>query len=322
MQVFHTISALRDTLKPLRHQAAAPKIALVPTMGNLHSGHVTLVKKAKELADIVVVSVFVNPTQFGVGEDFDTYPRTLEADVAKLTEAGANFVFAPSVEEMYPTYPNNVQVLSGPISKTLCANTRPTHFDGVGLVVSKLFNIVQPDIAVFGKKDYQQLAIIRQLVAELNFPIEIVGVDIVRAYDGLALSSRNQYLSEAERQLAPTLQKSLQQLANELKTANFADFDKIIAGAIDKLNRVTVADSGFKVDYLEVKNRLLQPPKPTDKDLVILTAAFLGKKTRLLDNLEFSRELNQEFSPELNQQLGQQSASDFNRQPTTASVKD
>ena len=314
MQVFHTISALRDTLKPLRHQAAAPKIALVPTMGNLHSGHVTLVKKAKELADIVVVSVFVNPTQFGVGEDFDTYPRTLEADVAKLTEAGANFVFAPSVEEMYPTYPNNVQVLSGPISKILCANTRPTHFDGVGLVVSKLFNIVQPDIAVFGKKDYQQLAIIRQLVAELNFPIEIVGVDIVRAYDGLALSSRNQYLSEAERQLAPTLQKSLQQLANELKTANFADFDKIIASAIDKLNRVTVADSGFKVDYLEIKNRLLQPPKPTDKDLVILTAAFLGKKTRLLDNLEFSREMNQE----LNQELG----SDFNQQPTTASVKD
>ena len=314
MQVFHTISALRDTLKPLRHQAAAAKIALVPTMGNLHSGHVTLVKKAKELADIVVVSVFVNPTQFGVGEDFDTYPRTLEADVAKLTEAGANFVFAPSVEEMYPTYPNNVQVLSGPISKILCANTRPTHFDGVGLVVSKLFNIVQPDIAVFGKKDYQQLAIIRQLVAELNFPIEIVGVDIVRAEDGLALSSRNQYLSEAERQLAPTLQKSLQQLANELKTANFADFDKIIAGAIDKLNRLTVADSGFKVDYLEVKNRLLQPPKPTDKDLVILTAAFLGKKTRLLDNLEFSREVNQE----LNQELG----SDFNRQATTASVKD
>lgn len=314
MQVFHTISALRDTLKPLRHQAAAPKIALVPTMGNLHSGHVTLVKKAKELADIVVVSVFVNPTQFGVGEDFDTYPRTLEADVAKLTEAGANFVFAPSVEEMYPTYPNNVQVLSGPISKILCANTRPTHFDGVGLVVSKLFNIVQPDIAVFGKKDYQQLAIIRQLVAELNFPIEIVGVDIVRAKDGLALSSRNQYLSEAERQLAPTLQKSLQQLANELTTANFADFDKIIAGAIDKLNRVTVADSGFKVDYLAVKNRLLQPPKPTDKDLVILTAAFLGKKTRLLDNLEFSREMNQE--------LNQPSASDFNRQPTTASVKD
>ena len=322
MQVFHTINALRDTLKLLRHQVAAPKIALVPTMGNLHSGHVTLVKKAKELADIVVVSVFVNPTQFGVGEDFDTYPRTLEADLAKLTEAGANFVFAPSVEEMYPTYPNNVQVLSGAISKILCANTRPNHFDGVGLVVSKLFNIVQPDIAVFGKKDYQQLAIIRQLVAELNFPIEIVGVDIVRAYDGLALSSRNQYLSEAERQLAPTLQKSLQQLANELKTANFADFDKIIDGAIDKLNRVTVADSGFKVDYLAVKNRLLQPPKPTDKDLVILTAAFLGKKTRLLDNLEFSRELNQEFSPELNQQLGQQSASDFNQQPITASVKD
>lgn len=282
MNVFHTISDLRNALKPLRNQT----IALVPTMGNLHDGHVTLVKKAKTLADIVVVSIFVNPTQFGAGEDFDTYPRTLDADVAKLADAGAAFVFAPSVEEMYPTYPNNVQVLSGNISKILCAKTRPTHFDGVGLVVSKLFNIVQPDIAVFGKKDYQQLAIIRQLVAELNFPIEIVGVDIVRADDGLALSSRNQYLSEEERSHAPMLQKSLQQLANDLKTANFDAFDTLIAKAIDHLTA-----QGFNVDYLEVKNRLLQPPKADDKDLVILTAAYLGNKTRLLDNLEFQRNL-------------------------------
>lgn len=280
MQTFHTIKELRCELKPLRNQ----KIALVPTMGNLHNGHITLVKKAKELADIVVVSIFVNPTQFGVGEDFDTYPRTLDADVAKLTEAGADFVFAPSVEEMYPTYPNKVQVLSGDITKILCGKTRPTHFDGVGLVVSKLFNIVQPDIAVFGKKDYQQLAIIRQLVAELNFPIEIVGVDIVRADDGLALSSRNQYLTEDERNQAPTLQKTLRQLASELKTANFADFDTIIAKTKDNLN-----SNGFNVDYLEVKNRLLQPPKHDDKDLVILTASYLGNKTRLLDNLEFER---------------------------------
>lgn len=280
MKVFHTIKDLRTELKPLRTQ----KIALVLTMGNLHNGHITLVKKAKELADIVVVSIFVNPTQFGVGEDFDTYPRTLDADVAKLTEAGADFVFAPSVEEMYPTYPNKVQVLSGDITKILCGKTRPTHFDGVGLVVSKLFNIVQPDIAVFGKKDYQQLAIIRQLVAELNFPIVIVGVDIVRADDGLALSSRNQYLTDDERSHAPTLQKTLQQLASELKTANFADFDTIIAKTIDNLNQ-----NGFKVDYLEIKNRLLQPPKPDDKDLVILTASYLGNKTRLLDNLEFER---------------------------------
>lgn len=289
MKVFHTINDLRDALKPLRQQTPATKIALVPTMGNLHNGHITLVKKAQELADIVVVSIFVNPTQFGAGEDFDTYPRTLEADIEKLTSAGADMVFAPSVAEMYPTYPNNVQVLSGEITNILCGQSRPTHFDGVGLVVSKLFNIVQPDIAVFGKKDYQQLAIIRQLVAELNFPIEIVGVDIVRADDGLALSSRNQYLSEAERRHAPTLQKTLQQLANELTSADFADFDKIIAKTQDHLNQ-----NGFKVDYLQVKNRLLQLPTPDDKDLVILTAAYLGNKTRLLDNLEFERTLSKQ----------------------------
>lgn len=289
MKVFHTINDLRDALKPLRQQTPATKIALVPTMGNLHNGHITLVKKAQELADIVVVSIFVNPTQFGAGEDFDTYPRTLEADIEKLTSAGADMVFAPSVAEMYPTYPNNVQVLSGEITNILCGQSRPTHFDGVGLVVSKLFNIVQPDIAVFGKKDYQQLAIIRQLVAELNFPIEIVGVDIVRADDGLALSSRNQYLSEEERRHAPTLQKTLQQLANELTSADFADFDKIIAKTQDHLNQ-----NGFKVDYLQVKNRLLQLPTPDDKDLVILTAAYLGNKTRLLDNLEFERTLSKQ----------------------------
>lgn len=286
MQIFHTINDLRNTLKPLRNQTVAPKIALVPTMGNLHDGHLQLVKIAREHADIVVVSIFVNPTQFGVGEDFDTYPRTLDADVAKLdgfADLDNIWVFAPSVEEMYPTYPNNVQVLSGDITKILCGKTRPTHFDGVGLVVSKLFNIVQPDVAVFGKKDYQQLAIIRQLVAELNFPIEIIGGEIVRADDGLALSSRNQYLSESERQHAPTLQKTLQQLASELKQADFADFENIIQKTKDHLNQ-----NGFNVDYLAVKNRLLQSPTADDKDLVILTASYLGNKTRLLDNLEFS----------------------------------
>ncbi|MFW2176769.1 MULTISPECIES: pantoate--beta-alanine ligase [unclassified Moraxella] len=277
MQVFHKINDLRQTLEPLRNQ----KIALVPTMGNLHEGHITLVKQAKTLADIVVVSIFVNPTQFGVGEDFDSYPRTLDADVAKL-DGLADYVFAPSVEEMYPSYPPQVQVLSGDITKMLCGLSRPTHFDGVGLVVSKLFNIVQPNIAVFGKKDYQQLAIIRQLVAELNFPIEIVGGEIVRAEDGLALSSRNQYLSETERTLAPQLQQTLQQLAKELQQAEFADFDNLVAKTIDKLN-----NSGFKVDYLELKNRQLQTPTADDKALVLLLASWLGGKTRLLDNLEF-----------------------------------
>lgn len=285
MKIFHTIKELRETLQPLRTQT----IALVPTMGNLHNGHLDLVKKARANADIVVVSIFINPTQFGVGEDFDTYPRTLDADVEKLTSVNADYVFAPSVEEMYPILPTNVQVLSGDISKILCAKTRPTHFDGVGLVVSKLFNIVQPNIAIFGKKDYQQLAIIRQLVAELNFPIEIIGAEIVRADDGLALSSRNQYLTETERKHAPLLQKTLQNLVNELKTANFADFDNIIAKTIDNLNSTNIDNVRFKVDYLEVLNQNLQPPKADDKGLVILTACYLGDKTRLLDNLEFTR---------------------------------
>ena len=281
MNVFNHIKDLRTALKPLRNQ----KIALVPTMGNLHDGHLQLVKTAKQLADVVVVSIFVNPTQFGVGEDFDSYPRTLEADVAKLQSVGADMVFAPSSEEMYPSYPPQVQVLSGEITKLLCGVSRPTHFDGVGLVVSKLFNIVQPDVAVFGKKDYQQLAIIRQLVAELNFPIEIVGVDIVRADDGLALSSRNQYLSTDERHAAPRLQQNLQALAKQLATAPFDQQSALVNATKDELN-----NSGFNIDYLDLRTRQLQQPTAQDKDLVLLAATWLGGKTRLLDNLEFTRE--------------------------------
>lgn len=278
MKIFNKISDLRNELKPLRTQ----KIALVPTMGNLHDGHLQLVKIAREYADIVVVSIFVNPTQFGVGEDFDSYPRTLDADVAKL-DGFADFVFAPSVEEMYPTLPPNIQVLSGDITKMLCGKTRPTHFDGVGLVVSKLFNIVQPDVAVFGKKDYQQLAIIRQLVAELNFPIEIIGGEIVRANDGLALSSRNQYLTDEERAIAPQIQQALQSLKAELLQADFTDFDKLVAKTIEQLNQT----GKFKVDYLELRNQNLQPVTQNDKDLVLITAVWLGK-LRLLDNLELT----------------------------------
>ena len=162
---FTTISELRTALKPHR---PSQTIALVPTMGNLHDGHLKLVDIAKQHADIVVVSIFVNPTQFGVGEDLDSYPRTLEADTKKLNDAGVDFIFAPSVAEMYPVMPPPTQVLAGEVSTLLCGQSRPTHFDGVGLVVSKLFNIVQPDIAIFGQKDYQQLAIIRQLVRDLS----------------------------------------------------------------------------------------------------------------------------------------------------------
>lgn len=278
MNIFHTIKDLKNELNPLRHQ----KIALVPTMGNLHDGHLSLVNLAKQHADIVVVSIFVNPTQFGTGEDFASYPRTLDDDCQKLAKAGVALVFAPSVDEMYPIYPPNVQILSGSISKILCGQTRPTHFDGVGLVVSKLFNIVRPDVAVFGKKDYQQLAIITQLVQELNFEIDIIGGEIVRADDGLALSSRNQYLTEQERAIAPRLAQALQQLAGELQSASVADFDMMIQKTKDKLTC-----DGFTVDYLQVLNQQLQPASRHDKHLVILTACYLGK-ARLLDNLEIT----------------------------------
>lgn len=278
MKIFHTIKDLKNELNPLRHQ----KIALVPTMGNLHDGHLSLVNLAKQHADVVVVSIFVNPTQFGAGEDFASYPRTLDDDCQKLAKAGVALVFAPSVDEMYPVYPPNVQILSGSISKILCGQTRPTHFDGVGLVVSKLFNIVRPDVAVFGKKDYQQLAIIAQLVQELNFEIDIIGGEIVRADDGLALSSRNQYLTEQERAIAPRLAQALQQLAGGLQSANVADFDMMIQKTKDKLTY-----DGFTVDYLQVLNQQLQPASRHDKHLVILTACYLGK-ARLLDNLEIT----------------------------------
>lgn len=278
MNIFHTIKDLKNELNPLRHQ----KIALVPTMGNLHDGHLSLVALAKQHADVVVVSIFVNPTQFGAGEDFASYPRTLDDDCQKLAKAGVALVFAPSVDEMYPVYPPNVQILSGSISKILCGQTRPTHFDGVGLVVSKLFNIVRPDVAVFGKKDYQQLAIIAQLVQELNFEIDIIGGEIVRADDGLALSSRNQYLTEQERAIAPRLAQALQQLAGALQSASVADFDTMIQKTKDKLTY-----DGFTVDYLQVLNQQLQPASRHDKHLVILTACYLGK-ARLLDNLDIT----------------------------------
>lgn len=275
MQIFHSIDKLRQALSQ-----ASGKIALVPTMGNLHAGHLNLVKIAKAHADVVVVSIFVNPTQFGAGEDFDSYPRTLDADVTALETVAADFVFAPSVDEMYPTYPPNVQVLSGEITKLLCGKSRPTHFDGVGLVVSKLFNIVRPDIAVFGKKDYQQLAIIRQLNDELNFGIDIIGAEIVRADDGLALSSRNQYLTADERAAAPVLSQTLQAVAKALQTADIMDYDALIDAAKAKLQ-----DAGFVVDYLEIYNQSLKTVSQSDDKLVILAAAWLGK-ARLLDNLE------------------------------------
>ena len=290
--IYHDISSLRAALQPYRgqqsdKQVSQQRIALVPTMGNLHDGHLELVKIAKQHADIIVVSIFVNPTQFGVGEDFDSYPRTLDEDVAKLATVGADYVFAPSVDAMYPVLPPPTTVLAGAISSQLCGQSRPGHFDGVGIVVSKLFNIVQPDVAIFGQKDYQQLAIIKQLVRDLSYPIEIVGAPIIRADDGLALSSRNQYLTESERQVAPILHRELQDLAEQLKDGGISQqaFESLLA---DK--RTRISEAGFTIDYLEVKTEALDSVVSDsttfnieNKNIVILVAAWLGR-ARLLDN--------------------------------------
>ena len=275
--IHHHISELRLALRPY---CTTQRIALVPTMGNLHDGHLELVKIAKQHADIVVVSIFVNPTQFGVGEDFDSYPRTLDEDVAKLATVGADYVFAPTIDEMYPVLPPPTSVLTGAITEQLCGKTRPTHFDGVGIVVSKLFNIVQPDVAIFGQKDYQQLAIIKQLVRDLSYPIEIIGASIIRATDGLALSSRNQYLSESERKIAPILQQELQYLAEQISD-NQQPLELLLAAACERMS-----SAGFIIDYLEVKTAELTDVDESinnHQDLVILVAAWLGR-ARLLDN--------------------------------------
>ena len=282
--VYHGIAELQALLKPLHYQQ---RIALVPTMGNLHEGHLELVKLARQHADIVVVSIFVNPTQFGVGEDFATYPRTLDEDMAKLASVGTDYVFVPSINEMYPVLPPPTSITAGNITAQLCGQSRPTHFDGVGIVVAKLFNIIQPDVAVFGQKDYQQLAIIKQLVRDLSYPIKIIGAPIVRAADGLALSSRNQYLTQDERQLAPTINKELQRLAQLLKQTppRLQAFEALIAETKQRL-----VEAGFVIDYLNIKTDKLADLDykrlASDADcheLIILVAAWLGR-ARLLDN--------------------------------------
>ena len=290
--IHHHISALRTALQSYRgqkndNQYGPQRIALVPTMGNLHAGHLELVKIAKQHADIVVVSIFVNPIQFGAGEDFDSYPRTLDEDVAKLATVDTDYVFAPSIEEMYPVLPPPTSVLAGAIITQLCGQSRPGHFDGVGIVVSKLFNIVQPDMAIFGQKDYQQLAIIKQLVRDLSYPIEIIGAPIVRAADGLALSSRNQYLSANEREVAPVIHQALQYLAKQLEKGEQSQ-QAVQSLLAETHQRIT--DAGFIIDYLDIKTDTLESLtndtvtfNAENKNLMILVAAWLGR-ARLLDN--------------------------------------
>ncbi len=280
----NTVKTLRELRAAVTHaRSAGKRIGFVPTMGNLHSGHTTLVAKAVQQADFVVASIFVNPLQFGAGEDLEKYPRTLAADQEKLLQAGCNLLFAPTVEEMYPGGMTGQTRVSVPqLSEGLCGASRPGHFEGVATVVSKLFNMVQPDIAVFGQKDYQQLAVIRAMVHDLNMPIQIIGEPTVRAEDGLALSSRNGFLSPQERAIAPVLYRSLSQIAAAIKSGDH-DFATLRAEQVRQIEA-----AGLRLDYLEVRQGVhLRPATAEDTDVVILVAAFLGA-TRLIDNLHLN----------------------------------
>jgi len=276
MKTETTIQGLTASLAPARN--TKKMIGFVPTMGNLHEGHLTLVRAAKKICDIVVVSIFVNPIQFGAGEDFDSYPRTLEQDSRLLADVGCDIIFAPSVEQMYGSQPRFTNISVGQITDDLCGKSRPGHFDGVAVVVTKLFNIVQPDYAFFGQKDYQQLAVIRQFVQDLNIPLEVIGVPIVRAEDGLALSSRNGYLSAEQREIAPMIYRLLKQAEQSLQEGKA--LSEVLANISAQLTQ-----AGFVVDYVEARQPNLQPVEQFDRNLVLFVAAKLGS-TRLIDNLE------------------------------------
>ncbi len=272
MKIIHSVSELRARL------ANEQSIAFVPTMGNLHEGHLELVRIARERGSCVVVSIFVNPLQFGPNEDFDKYPRTLEADCAKL-QGLADVVFAPSVTEMYSEQ-QTIFVEPPPVADELCGAFRPGHFRGMATVVLKLFNLVQPQIAIFGKKDYQQLAIIRQMVSQFNMAIEIVGAETSRAADGLALSSRNQYLSAGERTEAVFLSQTLRNLRDSLKSG------ETTYSGLEEAAKEELATRGWEVEYVTVRSQAdLGVPAKGERKLVVLAAARLGK-TRLIDNLE------------------------------------
>jgi pantoate--beta-alanine ligase len=273
------IAALRAQIQQWRR--GGERIAFVPTMGNLHAGHISLIDLARRHGDRFIASIFVNPMQFGPNEDFNHYPRTPDRDATMLRAAGCDLMFMPDVTEMYPAGAEDATRVDVPwLSTQLCGAFRPGHFEGVATVVTKLFNIVQPDVAVFGLKDYQQLTVIRRLTADLCLPIEIEGAPTVREADGLAMSSRNQYLSTAERALAPQIYATLQQVASRI-AAGGRDFVQLQQDAAEKLTK-----GGFRVDYFEVRRASdLHPPGPADRELVLLTAARLGR-ARLIDNIQ------------------------------------
>ena len=278
MQTVHTIAELRAQVTAWKR--AGERVAFVPTMGNLHRGHIHLVERARALAPRTVASIFVNPMQFGPNEDFAAYPRTLEADSRQLEAAGLDLLFAPSVAEVYPRpLAQMTQVTVPGLPAVLCGASRPVHFSGVTTVVSKLFNMAQPDVAVFGEKDWQQLVIIRRMAADLDLPVDIVGVATVREPDGLALSSRNGYLAAEERAIAPTLYATLRTMAERWRAGerNFA--------TLENEAKAQLMVAGFKPDYVEIRRADdLQRPAPEDvAGLRIFAAAWLGR-ARLIDN--------------------------------------
>ncbi|EIH5674984.1 pantoate--beta-alanine ligase [Escherichia coli] len=277
MLIIETLPLLRQQIRRLRMEGK--RVALVPTMGNLHDGHMKLVDEAKARADVVVVSIFVNPMQFDRPEDLARYPRTLQEDCEKLNKRKVDLVFAPSVKEIYPNGTETHTYVDVPgLSTMLEGASRPGHFRGVSTIVSKLFNLVQPDIACFGEKDFQQLALIRKMVADMGFDIEIVGVPIMRAKDGLALSSRNGYLTAEQRKIAPGLYKVLSSIADKLQ-AGERDLDEIITITGQELN-----EKGFRADDIQIRDAdTLLEVSETSKRAVILVAAWLGD-ARLIDN--------------------------------------
>ncbi len=280
MQIIKNVCDLRELIKAWR--TAGETIAFVPTMGNLHAGHLQLVTRAKAVANRVVVSIFVNPTQFGVGEDFETYPRTEKEDQEKLIAEGVDVLFLPAVDDIYMSDARTT-VTVAEVSEWYCGASRPGHFAGVATVVCKLFNIVQPDIALFGLKDFQQFTIIKIMVRDLNIPVEIIGVDTVREPSGLAMSSRNGYLTAHEKQVASELYRVLCVTRDAILegACNYTELENQAFAALQEV--------GFKPDYISVcRSRDLTKAAPEDSDLVLLAAARLGK-TRLIDNIYFSK---------------------------------
>ena len=279
-----TVTTIADVRQHVaRWHEAKLRVVFVPTMGNLHAGHVSLIEAARALGDRFVASIFVNPMQFGPNEDFAHYPRTPSQDAQMLQHAGCDLMFMPEVGEIYPNGADQATRIEVPgISNILCGEFRPGHFEGVATIVAKLFHIVDPDVAIFGEKDYQQLTVIRRMVADLCLRVQIVGAPTVREADGLAMSSRNQYLDEAQRRLAPTIYRQLNQAVEALRSG-VRDY-----GRIETAGRAALDGAGFRTDYFSVRDaRTLAPAQPDTKHFVVLTASRLGK-ARLIDNLQYS----------------------------------